>query len=69
TKDAGVPVPGGEELFMLTLRRMEDGGVKFIWWLATVRTGEDKVEGTQTAVESFENAFFDVDEVLRVAMF
>ncbi|KAH9055786.1 hypothetical protein EDB83DRAFT_2316135 [Lactarius deliciosus] len=26
TKDAAVPVPGGEESFMLKLRRMEDGG-------------------------------------------
>ncbi|SRR6266702_571029 len=69
TKDAEVPVPGSEEPFMLTLRRTEDGVVKFIWWFATVRTGEDKVEGTQTAVENFESAFFDVEEALRVATF
>ncbi|KAH9028196.1 hypothetical protein EDB85DRAFT_2291274 [Lactarius pseudohatsudake] len=56
TKDAAVPVPGSEEPFMLTLRRTEDGVVKFIWWFATVRTGENKVEGTQTAVESFKGA-------------
>ncbi|KAH9178050.1 hypothetical protein EDB89DRAFT_1844033 [Lactarius sanguifluus] len=69
TKDAAVPVSGSEEPFMLTLRRTEDGVVKFIWWFATVRTGEDKVEGTQTAVESFESAFFEVEEALRVATF
>ncbi|KAH9019056.1 hypothetical protein EDB83DRAFT_2435177 [Lactarius deliciosus] len=57
-KDAAVPVPGSEEPFMLTLRRTEDGVVKFIWWLATVHTGEDIVEGMQTAVESSESAFF-----------
>ncbi|KAH8985180.1 hypothetical protein EDB92DRAFT_2105705 [Lactarius akahatsu] len=56
TKDAAVPVPGSEEPFMLTLRSTEDAVVKFIWWFATVRMGEDKVEGTQTAVESFRSA-------------
>ena len=69
TKAAAVLVPGSGEPFMLTLRRTEEGEVKFIWWFATVRTGEDKVEGTQTAVESFESAFFDVDEALKVATF
>ncbi|KAI0295140.1 hypothetical protein B0F90DRAFT_1638291 [Multifurca ochricompacta] len=71
TKDAAVPVQGSEEPFMLTLRRTENGGVvKFIWWFVTVRReGEDKVEGTQTAVESFESSFFEVDEALRVATF
>lgn len=54
---------------MLTLRRTEEGEVKFIWWFATVRTGEDKVDGTQTAVESFESAFFDVEKALQVATF
>jgi len=34
-----------------------------------VCTGEDKVENTQTAVESFESVLFEVDEALRVAMF
>ncbi|KAH9178053.1 hypothetical protein EDB89DRAFT_1301025 [Lactarius sanguifluus] len=58
TKDAAVPVPGSEEPSMPTLRRTEDGVVKSIWSFATVRTGEDKVEGTQTAVESFESALF-----------
>ena len=54
---------------MLTLRRTEDGEVKFIWRFASVRTGEDKVEGTQTAVESFTNRFVDVEEALQMAMF
>ena len=40
TKAAAVPVPGSGEPFMLTLRRTEDGEVKFIWWFASVRTGE-----------------------------
>ena len=69
TKDSAVPVPESEEPFMLTLRRTEDGTVKFIWWFATVRTGEEKVEGTQTAVENFTSAFFDVDEALQMAKF
>ena len=43
------------------------GGVKFIWWFTSVRTGADKVDATQTAVESFEGAFFGVDEALRRA--
>jgi 8-oxo-dGTP pyrophosphatase MutT (NUDIX family) len=46
-----------------------DGGVKLIWWFAAVCTGADKVDGTQTAVESFESAFFGVDEALRRATF
>ena len=46
-----------------------NGGVKFIWWFASVRTGADKVDATQTAVESFESAFFDVDEAMRRATF
>ena len=46
-----------------------NGGVKLIWWFATVCTGADKVDGTQTAVESFESAFFGVDEALRRATF
>ena len=48
-----------------------DGGreVKFIWWFASGRTGEDKVEGTQTAVESFTSWFVDVEEVLQMAIF
>jgi len=44
-------------------------GVKLIWWFAAVCTGADKVDGTQTAVESFESAFFGVDEALRRATF
>ena len=44
-------------------------GVKLIWWFAAVCTGAGKVDGTQTAVESFESAFFDVDEALRRATF
>ena len=43
--------------------------VKFIWWYAAVRTGDEKVEGTQTAVENFESALFDVNEALQVATF
>jgi 8-oxo-dGTP pyrophosphatase MutT (NUDIX family) len=46
-----------------------NGGVKLIWWFAAVCTGADKVDGTQTAVESFESTFFDVDEALRRATF
>jgi 8-oxo-dGTP pyrophosphatase MutT (NUDIX family) len=46
-----------------------NGGVKLIWWFASVRTGADKVDATQTAVESFESAFFGVDEALRRATF
>jgi 8-oxo-dGTP pyrophosphatase MutT (NUDIX family) len=69
TKDAPAPVRACEEPFMLTLRRTEGAGVKLIWWFASVRTGADKVGGTQTAVESFESAFFGVEEALRVATF
>ena len=54
---------------MLTLRHTEGGVVKFIWWYAAVRTGEEKVEGTQTAVENVESEFFDVDDALQVATF
>jgi len=75
TKDAPVPVRGcADEPFLVTLRRTvfeEDGaGVKLVWWFAAVRRpGTDKVDGTQTAVESFESRFFDVDEALSVATF
>jgi len=85
TKDAPEGVNGCDEPFMLTLRRTtrkrtgsgtgseEDagngGGVKLIWWFAAVCTGADKVDGTQTAVESFESAFFGVDEALRRSTF
>lgn len=48
---------------------MRSEGVKLIWWFAAVCTGADKVDGTQTAVESFESAFFGVDEALRRATF
>jgi hypothetical protein len=46
-----------------------NGGVKLIWWFAAVCTGGDKVDGTQTAVESFESAFFGVDEAMRRSTF
>ena len=46
-----------------------NGGVKLIWWFASVRTGADKVDATQTAVESFESAFFGVEEAMRRATF
>jgi 8-oxo-dGTP pyrophosphatase MutT (NUDIX family) len=46
-----------------------NGGVKLIWWFTSVCTGADKVDGTQTAVESFESAFFGVEEALRRATF
>jgi len=46
-----------------------NGGVKLIWWFAAVCTGADKVDGTQTAVESFESKFFGVEEALRRATF
>ncbi|KAH9016183.1 hypothetical protein EDB85DRAFT_1898292 [Lactarius pseudohatsudake] len=48
--------------------QMEDGGGKFIWWLGTVRTGEDNVEYTDGGGE-LRKWLFDVDKVLRVAMF
>ena len=35
-----------------------NGGVKFIWWFASVRTGADKVDATQTTVDGFEGAIF-----------
>jgi len=59
---------------MVTLRRTvfdgDGAGVKLVWWFAAVRRPDtDKVDGTQTAVESFESRFFDVDEALRVATF
>ena len=34
-----------------------------------MRTGEEKVEGTHTAVGNFESAFFDADEALQVPTF
>ena len=75
TKDAPGQVRArADEPFMVTLRRTvfeQDGaGVKLVWWFAAVRcAGTDKVDGTQTAVESFESRFFEVDEALRVATF
>jgi 8-oxo-dGTP pyrophosphatase MutT (NUDIX family) len=77
TKDAQACVRAcADEPFMLMLRRTgsadadAEEGVKLVWWFAAVRTpGADKVEGTQTAIESFESRFFAVDEALRVATF
>jgi 8-oxo-dGTP pyrophosphatase MutT (NUDIX family) len=73
TKDTRACVRGSvDEPFMLTLRHTaidHEEGVKLVWWFAAVRTGADKVDGTQTAVESFESRFFPVDEALRVATF
>ncbi|KAF8260179.1 hypothetical protein EI94DRAFT_1790080 [Lactarius quietus] len=69
TKAAAVTVPGSGEPFMVTLRRTGDGEVKFIWWFATVRTGEEKMDGTQMEVESSVSAFFDVDAALEKATF
>jgi hypothetical protein len=45
TKDTVTFVQGSEEPFMLTLRRTEDGGVKFISWFVTVRTGRGQTRG------------------------
>ncbi|KAH9958136.1 hypothetical protein BC827DRAFT_1221280 [Russula dissimulans] len=61
--------PRCEEPFMLTLRRYKDTNVKLISWFVTVRTGVDKVNGTQMATESFESAFLGVDEALERATF
>ncbi|KAI9512591.1 NUDIX hydrolase domain-like protein [Russula earlei] len=58
-----------KEPFMLTLRRPDDAPVKVIWWFVTVRTGADKVDGTQTANERFESAFYGVDEALKRTTF
>jgi 8-oxo-dGTP pyrophosphatase MutT (NUDIX family) len=82
TKDAPARVRAcADEPFMLTLRHITvegaadaggagaGAGAKLVWWFAAVRTGADKVDGTQTAVESFESRFFAVDEALRVATF
>jgi 8-oxo-dGTP pyrophosphatase MutT (NUDIX family) len=74
TKDAPACVRAcADEPFMLTLRRTtpidNEEGVKLVSWFAAVRTGADKVDGTQTAIESFESRFFAVDEALRVATF
>lgn len=42
-----------------------------IWWFVTVvdRAEEEKVEGTQTAVESYVSEFVDVKEALERATF
>jgi len=75
TKDAPAQVRArADEPFMVTVRRTvfegDGAGVKLVWWFAAVRrAGTDKVDGTQTAVESFESRFFEVDEALRVATF
>ncbi|KAI0270421.1 hypothetical protein BC834DRAFT_819220 [Gloeopeniophorella convolvens] len=70
TKDAPALVEKSEEPFMLTLRRtVPNGGVKFIWWYATVCTGEEHVDGTQTAAENFSSRFFDVEEAVTTATF
>jgi 8-oxo-dGTP pyrophosphatase MutT (NUDIX family) len=74
TEDAAVTVGGSGEPFMVTLRRTKDGGIQILSWFATVcTTGADKVVGSvsglQTEVEDYESAFFEVDEVLRVATF
>ena len=63
-------VPKCKEPFMLTLRRCKDTSVKLISWFVTVRTpGAEKVNGTQMATESFESAFFGIDEALECATF
>jgi 8-oxo-dGTP pyrophosphatase MutT (NUDIX family) len=49
--------------------RNNNEGVKLIWWFTAVCTGAEKVDGTQTAVESFESKFFGVEEALRRATF
>ncbi|KAF8260193.1 hypothetical protein EI94DRAFT_1706488 [Lactarius quietus] len=46
------------------------GEVKVIWSFATVRTGEERMEGTpQTEVESFESTFFGVNAALEKGTF
>lgn len=63
------PINGNARISSTIEEETHNGGVKLIWWFAAVCTGEDKVDGTQTAVESFESAFFGVDEALRRATF
>lgn len=66
------PINGNASGCAISTAAEEDtrnGGVKLIWWYAAVCTGADKVDGTQTAVESFESTFFGVDEALRRATF
>lgn len=63
---------------MMTLRNVPNGGengkvggVKMIWWFVTVvdKAEEEKVEGTQTAVESYVSEFVDVGDALERATF
>ncbi|KAI9462038.1 TPR-like protein [Russula earlei] len=55
---------------MLTLRRANDASVKVIRvWFVAVRTGADKVDGTQTANEGFESASYGADEALKRTTF
>lgn len=61
-------VPKCEEPFMLTLRRYKES-VKLISWFVTVRTGADKVNGTQMATESFESVFLGADQAIECATF
>lgn len=78
TKDCVEVVDGCEEPFMMTLRNVPNGGengkvggVKMIWWFVTVvdKAEEEKVEGTQTAVESYVSEFVDVGDALERATF
>ena len=70
-KDCVEVVQNCEEPFMMTLRQVPTGGVKMIWWFVSVvdRAEEEKVEGTQTEVESYLSEFVDVEEALERATF
>lgn len=78
TKDCIEVVKDCEEPFMMTLRNVPNkgengkvGGVKLIWWYVTVvdKAEEEKIEGTQTAVESYVSEFVDVGEAMERATF
>jgi hypothetical protein len=66
TKDA---VHIGERItepFAVNLRDLGKDGVKFIWWyIARVKAGADKLEGTQTDSEDFESVFVDADAAVE----
>ncbi|KAI0291369.1 NUDIX hydrolase domain-like protein, partial [Multifurca ochricompacta] len=81
TADAAVLVRGSEEPFMFTIRRTQGmvggyasgcgggGGVQLISWFATIWTGAEKIEGVQTEDESYESAFFEIEEAMRMVTF
>lgn len=70
-KDCVEIVQNCEEPFMMTLRQVPTGGVKMIWWFVSVvdRAEEEKVEGTQTEIESYLSEFVDVELAQERATF